>query len=100
MPVVSHRLRVCNAYPAAAGLDVIKGREVMEHNIMRFRGQKKVTAEPLLYKLCGDFQVPLVAGDELKFMLSGAFAGTFEVSDLPNNDDVLLVVAHRHDTLS
>merc|ERR1719396_40492 len=52
------------------------------------------------YKMCGDFASPLLAGDKLKFMVGGASAGTFTISDLPNNDALLLLVIHRHDTLS
>lgn len=81
------RLRVCNAYPNEEALDVYRGRE-------------KLTKEPLEYKMCGDFASPLLAGDKLKFMVGDANAGTFTVSDLPNNDAVLLLVIHRHDTLS
>jgi len=82
-----HRLRVCNAYPYAEALDV-------------FRGKEKITKESLEYKMCGDFAQPLMAGDKLKFKVGGASAGTFTVSDLPNNDAVLLLVIQRHDTLS
>jgi len=52
------------------------------------------------YKTCKDFQAPLNAGDKLEFKVGDASAGTFSVSDLPNNDAVLLLVIHRHDTLS
>jgi hypothetical protein len=82
-----HRLRVCNAYPYADALDV-------------FRGREKLTKLPLEYKMCGDFSSQLLAGDKLKFMVGDASAGTFTISDLPNNDAVLLLVIHRHDTLS
>jgi hypothetical protein len=82
-----HRLRVCNAYPDGAALDVM-------------RAQEKLTKEPLEYKACGDFSTPLIAGDKLKFVVGGASAGTFVVSDLPNNDAILLLVIQRHDTLS
>jgi len=82
-----HRLRVCNAYPHAEGLDVLRGREQM-------------TKAPLEYKMCGDFASQLLAGDKLKFMVGDANAGTFTISDLPNNDAVLLLVIYRHDTLS
>ena len=40
------------------------------------------------------------SGDKLEFKVGDASAGTFSVSDLPNNDAVLLLVIHRHDTLS
>lgn len=82
-----HRLRVCNAYPYAAALDV-------------FRGREKLTKLPMDYKMCGDFSSQLLAGDKLKFMVGDANAGTFTISDLPNNDAVLLLVIYRHDTLS
>eukprot|EP00929_Paragymnodinium_shiwhaense_P109555 TRINITY_DN7602_c0_g1_i1.p1 TRINITY_DN7602_c0_g1~~TRINITY_DN7602_c0_g1_i1.p1 ORF type:complete len:281 (+),score=94.34 TRINITY_DN7602_c0_g1_i1:93-935(+) len=83
-----HRLRVCNAYPYSAALDV-------------YRSEEKFTNEaPMGYKTCRDFQAPLKAGDKLEFKVGDASAGTFSVSDLPNNDAVLLLVIHRHDTLS
>lgn len=95
-----HRLRVCNAYPSTAGFDIFKGREAMMSNIRRFKGQVKLTELPLEYKMCGDFHVALAAGDEIKFTIDGANAGTFEISDLPNNDAVLLLVVQRHDVLT
>merc|ERR1719172_313893 len=82
-----HRLRVCNAYPYNDAVDV-------------YRGQEKLTKLPLEYKMCGDFASQLLAGDKLKFMVGDANAGTFTISDLPNNDAVLLLVIYRHDTLS
>lgn len=84
-----HRLRVCNAYPYAAALDVFRGR-----------GERLTADVPMPYKACRDFVSPLKAGDKLEFKVGDASAGTFSVSDLPNNDAVLLLVIHRHDTLS
>jgi len=84
-----HRLRVCNAYPYAAALDVFRGRS-----------EKMTSDAPMPYKGCKDFVSPLKAGDKLEFKVGDASAGTFSVSDLPNNDAVLLLVIHRHDTLS
>lgn len=86
-PQFKHRLRVCNAYPYDGAVDV-------------FRGNEKLTKLPLEYKMCGDFASQLVAGDKLKFKVGDNSAGTFTISDLPNNDAVLLLVIHRHDTLS
>jgi len=83
-----HRLRVCNAYPYSAALDVIRGKS------------ERLTVEPMPYKACVDFSTPLQAGDKLQFQVGDASAGVFSVSDLPNNDAVLLLVIHRHDTLS
>merc|ERR1719237_1560328 len=54
----------------------------------------------MTYKTCSDFATPLKAGDKLEFKMGDANAGTFSVSDLPNNDAVLFLVIHRHDTLS
>merc|ERR1711924_165691 len=82
-----HRLRVCNAYPYSAALDV-------------FRSKEKLTPESMPYKTCKDFKSQLKAGDKLEFKVGDANAGTFSVSDLPNNDAVLLLVIYRHDTLS
>jgi len=82
-----HRLRVCNAYPYSAPLDV-------------FRAKEKLTDSAMPYKACEDFLAPLKAGDKLEFKVGDASAGTFSVSDLPNNDAVLMLVIHRHDTLS
>lgn len=82
-----HRLRVCNAYPYAAPLEL-------------YRGKEKLTANPMNFKECEDFKPQLKAGDKLEFRVGDANAGTFSVSDLPNNDAVLLLVVYRHDTLS
>jgi len=83
----NHRLRVCNAYPYAAPLDL-------------YNGHKKLTQSTMPYKACQDFASLLKAGDKLEFRVGDSTAGTFSVSDLPNNDAVLLLLIHRHDTLS
>merc|ERR1719324_2150001 len=82
-----HRLRVCNAYPFSAPLDVHRSRD-------------KLTEAPMAYKSCKDFLAPLKSGDKLEFKIGDASAGTFAVSDLPNNDAVLLLIIHRHDQVS
>jgi len=85
----SHRLRVCNAYPYSAPLDVY------------LDGSNKLTGDKAMeYKSCRDFAAPMKAGDKLDFKVGDASAGTFSVADLPNNDATLLLVIHRHDTLS
>jgi hypothetical protein len=83
-----HRLRVCNAYPHPATLDVYKGTN------------QKLTDSPLAYKVCEEFAAPLTVGDKLDFMIGETSAGTFSVTDLPSNDAVLLLVLHRHDAMS
>jgi hypothetical protein len=82
-----HSLRVCNAFPNVAELDI-------------FRGKEKLTNSPMPYKGCRDFTSPMKAGDKLEFKVGEASQGTFEVFDLPNNDAVLLLVIHRHDQSS
>lgn len=84
-----HQLRVCNAYPYAAALSIYRGK-----------AEQLTSDAPMPYKSCRDFKAPLTAGDKLEFKVGDASAGTFSVSDLPNNDAVLLLIIHRHDTLS
>jgi len=84
-----HRLRVCNAYPYAAALDVFRGH-----------AERLTGDQPMQYKTCRDFMSPLNAGDKLEFKVGDANAGTFSVSELPSSDAVLLLVIHRHDSLS
>lgn len=81
------RLRICNAYPYESALDV-------------FIGQEKLTTAPLAYKSCGEFRPQLRVDDEINFKVDSTSAGTFTISDLPNNDAVLLMVIYRHSTLS
>jgi len=87
-----HRLRVCNAYPYAGALDLYRGKEMLTG--------PNTPGDTMPYKACEDFKVQLKAGDKLEFKVGDAMAGTFSVSDLPNNDAVLLLVIYRHDTLS
>ena len=82
------RLRVCNAYPYPTALDI-------------FNGATQLTKDDsMAYKTCRDFETQLTPGDKLVFKVGNANAGTFTVSDLPNNDAVLLLIIYRHDTLS
>jgi len=82
-----HKLRVCNAYPYSAAIDI-------------YHGTEKITHTPMNYKTCEEFTPPVKAGDKLQFKVDGASAGSFAVSELPNNDAVLVLVIYRHDTLS
>merc|ERR1719160_130520 len=52
------------------------------------------------YKDCAEFTNALKAGDKLDFRVLDSQAGTFTISDLPSNDAVLILMIHRHDTLS
>lgn len=85
------RLRVCNAYPYPNALNIFRGAD---------EGEALTKDDPMLYKTCRDFEVQMTPGDKLVFKVGSANAGTFAVSDLPNNDAVLLLVIYRHDTLT
>lgn len=99
-----HRVRICNAYPNVYALDVFRGKA---------QAEKLTSDTPLEYKACREFRTPLMAGDMIEFKVpvqsdpgmddvnvGGQSAGTFTISDMPNNDAVLFLVIHRHDTLS
>jgi len=82
-----HRLRVCNAYPYGAAMDI-------------YISKTKLTSDsPMPYKKCQDFETAMKPGDKLEFKVGDANAGTFAVSDLPDNDAVLFLAIHRHDSL-
>jgi len=104
--VFKHRLRVCNAYPYEEAMDIY--RSVASHDNLP-EGYAPRNAHPMIkltvdgpmdYKTCRDFLTPMKAGDKFKFMVGNANAGTFAISDLPNNDAVLFLVIYRHDRLS
>lgn len=84
-----HRLRVCNAYPHEDALDVYRGAS-----------DKLTGKEPMPYKSCRDFAITLTAGDKLDFKAGDVIAGTFVISAAPNNKAVMLLVIHRHDSVS
>lgn len=81
-------LRVCNAYPYNAALDV-------------WNGKTKLTEKNTLeYKQCDEFTPQLKAGEKIDFKVGDSIVGTFTISDLPQSNAVLLMVISRHDTLS
>lgn len=83
------QLRICNAYPYVEAMEIFVD------------GKTKLTSEtPMPYKSCKEFPYQLQAGDKLDFHVGETKAGSFSVADLPQNDAVLLLVIHRHDTLS
>merc|ERR1719408_1128180 len=84
-----HRLRVCNAYPYSEAMDVVRNK-----------GEVLTKDAPLGYRACREFSTPLQAQDKLDLKVGDAVAGSFSVGELPANDAVLLLVIHRHDTLS
>jgi len=82
-------LRVCNAYPYEAQLDVYRGKS-----------EKLTEKGPLAYRSCEDLQTKLKPGDKLEFRVGAANAGTFSVSEVPDHNNLLLLVIYRHDTVS
>lgn len=85
---VRHRLRICNAYPYGAAMNVR-------------RGDTDITgADPLFYKDCGDFRLHLKPGDRIEFLVDDVDAGVFAIHELPLTNSVLLLVIHRHDAVS
>jgi len=84
-----HILRVCNAYPSDAAFDVY------------LNGPKeRLTSSSMRYKTCQEFPAQMKNGDRLQFAIGKTDAGAFTVSDLPNNDAILMLVIFRHDTSS
>merc|ERR1719498_1873176 len=65
-----------------------------------FLGKEKLSTKPIAYKQCEEFSPALKAGDKIDFKVGDSSAGSFSVSELPNNDAVMLLVIYRHDTLS
>lgn len=82
-------LRICNAYPSAAALDVLHSH------------RERLTRDgPMPYKSCRDFSLSLGVGDKIEFKMHGHSAGIFVVQTLPGDHAVLLLVIQRHDTVS
>mmetsp|Transcript_49928 Transcript_49928/g.79010 ORF Transcript_49928/g.79010 Transcript_49928/m.79010 type:complete len:274 (+) Transcript_49928:58-879(+) len=82
-----HKLRICNAYPYRFPMEV-------------YLGQERLSQQPLAYKACQEYVKKLKEGDKLDFRVGDSSAGTFSVSELPENDAVLLLVIYRHDAHS
>lgn len=80
-------LRICNAYPYSYPIDVYLGKE-------------KLTSSALQYKHCEEFQPDVKVGDKLDFKVGDSSAGSFTVSDLPENNAVMALIIYRHDTRS
>jgi len=83
-----YRLRICNAYPSEEKVVVAKGKEDLTKD------------GALPYKECHDFKTDVKSGDKLDFKFDGSQAGSFTITDLPQNDATLLLVIHRHDVNS
>ncbi|CAE7258596.1 unnamed protein product [Symbiodinium natans] len=82
------QLRLCNAYPYEAAIDVFQGKE------------KLTTDKQLPYRQCRDFDVSLKANDKLDIKIGNVTTGTFSVSEVPESTALLLLVVYRHDVES
>jgi len=78
-----HKLRVCNAYPSARDLRILKNSKELEG-----KSQMK-------YKECTEVEGSLNEGDRLNFEADAVMLGTFTVSELPKEGSTLLLVAFR-----
>lgn len=78
-----HRLRLCNAFASANGLE------------MRRMQEPKLVEYPLPFKACHDYNLPLHLGDQLLFRAAGEDLGTFAVQSLPSPGSLLLLVPYR-----
>jgi len=86
-PSVDQQLVVCNAYTSVAPLEVF--------HVQRLNS---ITGnEPLKYKGCREFTVPLAEGDQLDFKTDGLEVGTFYANGLPKNSARLLLIPRRRD---
>lgn len=90
LPVVKHRLTVCNAYRATGSLDI------------RQTGQSEpiTKSKPLKYKECEEFTMPLADGDRLDFRSNDRDIGTFFASGMPKVSSSLLLIARAKDGTS
>lgn len=84
-PQIQHQLIVCNAYAAPNAL-----------NIIMVRTRRSLTEQqPLGYKQCRDFSLPLEEGDQLDFKAGELFVGSFYATGLPKSSASLLLIPHR-----
>ena len=78
-------LIVCNAFAHAVPFDIVelpKGKVLTEGN-------------PLAYKSCRDFRLPLDAGDKLEFKAGSLSVGVFQAMHVPKSKSSLLLVPRR-----
>lgn len=86
IPFVQHHMTVCNAYHAAAPLEILH----VEQRMVLTKDS------PLRYKDCREFTLPLVEGDRLDFKSSGTTVGTFHITSMPKaSASLLLIPRHR-----
>lgn len=84
------QLRICNAYPSEESMTVI-GQDPKT----TLKGNVRVK-----YKECKEIATPLSKDERLRFWLGSAAAGIFLVSELPEDNNLLLIVMFRHDQVT
>lgn len=84
-PQVMHQLIVCNAYASPNSLSIVMVRT--RHSI--------TDQQPLAYKQCKEFSLPLEEGDQLDFKAGELFVGSFYSTGLPKSAASLLLIPHR-----
>jgi len=84
-PEVDHHLTICNAYASQNFLEVVQvsNRQILTEN------------NPLAYKQCKDFTLPLHEGEQLDFKIGGLDVGTFFANGLPKSAASLLLIPQR-----
>jgi hypothetical protein len=84
-PEVEHQLTVCNAYASQNFLEIVQvsTRELLTEN------------QPLAYKQCRDFTLPLREGEQLDFKVGDLDVGTFFANGLPKSSASLLLIPQR-----
>jgi hypothetical protein len=78
-------LVVCNAYASPKPLDIVQ---------VRIR-QSLTDGNPLAYKQCKKFSLPLEEGDQLDFKAGNLDVGTFYATGLPKSSASLLLIPQR-----
>lgn len=79
-----HLLRICNAYTSSDPLDVSIGKDVLTGN------------SSIPYKSCREMKVALWHGSDIEFSFQNGSTGVFELSSLPDQSSLLLLVAYRN----
>eukprot|EP00933_Yihiella_yeosuensis_P050728 TRINITY_DN4851_c2_g1_i2.p1 TRINITY_DN4851_c2_g1~~TRINITY_DN4851_c2_g1_i2.p1 ORF type:complete len:251 (+),score=72.03 TRINITY_DN4851_c2_g1_i2:90-842(+) len=82
------KFRMCNAYPSEYPITAKLNKEEI------------TTSGSLAYKKCAEFSLDLKVGDKLDFNVGKTYAGAFAIDELPSSSAVMLLVIHRHDTMS
>lgn len=86
-PDFEQNLIICNAYASKHPLDIFHVRTL----------DRLTTTDPIPYKDCREFNMPLGEGDQLDFKAGNLDVGTFYATGLPRASSSLLLIPHRRD---